>query len=79
MGEEMKNCISIILSKTNYNQNKLAQKVGLSRTTINRIISGEINPSLRKAFAIAHVLGARVDEIFFPTEKEMFEENNKCS
>jgi len=43
------------------------------KTTINKICSGKLNPSLSLAFACAYTLGCRVDEIFHPTEREIFE------
>lgn len=73
-GEFMRNCIGIILIKTGKKQSHLARKVNLSRSTVNLIVSGQQNPSLKKAFAIAEAMNCKVDELFFPTSEEMFGE-----
>lgn len=52
-------------------QAQLADRVGLTRQTIIAIEQGRYSPSLEVAFKIAHVLGARLDEVFqYPEEEE---------
>lgn len=52
-------------------QAQLADRVGLTRQTIIAIEQGRYSPSLEVAFKIAHVLGARLDEVFqYPEEGE---------
>ena len=45
-------------------QEQLAELIGASKKTIVRIEKGSVNPSLRLALDIAHVLEAPVEEIF---------------
>lgn len=45
-------------------QADLADAVGLRRETIVFLEQGKYNPSLRLAHAVAHRLGATVDEMF---------------
>jgi putative transcriptional regulator len=48
-------------------QQELAQKVGVTRQTLNAIEAGKYSPSLEVAFRIAAVFEMRVDEVFqFP-------------
>ena len=49
-------------------QQELAQKVGVTRQTLNAIEAGKYSPSLEVAFRIAAVFEMRVDEVFqFPS------------
>lgn len=45
-------------------QQDLAERVGVSRQTVNAIETGKYWPSLEVAFRIADVFGRRVDEVF---------------
>ena len=45
-------------------QQHLAEKIGVSRQTVNAIETGKYWPSLEVAFRIAEVFGRRVDEVF---------------
>ena len=45
-------------------QQDLAEKIGVTRQTINAIEAGKYSPSLEVAFRIAAVFGVRVDEVF---------------
>ncbi len=58
-------------AKYNFTQDSLAQKVGVSRETINYLEKGKYNPSLKLAFSVATVLGSTIDELFiFKIEEE---------
>lgn len=46
-------------------QQDLADKVGVSRQTINSIEKGDYNPSLNLCIAICEVLGKTLDELFW--------------
>ncbi len=46
-------------------QQDLADKVGVSRQTINSIEKGDYNPSLNLCIAICKVLGKTLDELFW--------------
>jgi putative transcriptional regulator len=45
-------------------QQDLAERVGVTRQTINAIELGKYSPSLEVAFRISAVFGARLEEVF---------------
>lgn len=45
-------------------QQQLAERVGVTRQTINAIEAGKYSPSLEVAFRMAAIFGVRVDEVF---------------
>jgi len=45
-------------------QAQLAEKVGVTRQTINAIEQGKYSPSLEAAFKIADAFGVRLEEVF---------------
>lgn len=45
-------------------QQELAEKVGVTRQTINALEAGKYTPSLDLAFRIARVFGVTVEEVF---------------
>jgi DNA-binding XRE family transcriptional regulator len=51
-------------AKYGFTQEILAQKVGVSRETINYLEKGKYNPSLKLAFSIAKVLKTTIDDLF---------------
>ena len=52
-------------------QQDLADKVGVSRQTINAIEKGDYNPTIKLCIAICRVLGKTLDELFWEeTEKK---------
>ena len=49
-------------------QQDLAERVGVTRQTINAIELGKYSPSLEVAFRISRVFGVSVEEVFtYPT------------
>jgi putative transcriptional regulator len=51
-------------------QNDLADKVGVTRQTINAIENGDYNPSVNLCIAICKVLGKTLDQIFWEDDKD---------
>ncbi len=47
-------------------QQELAERVGVSRQTINAIEKGDYNPTIRLCVEICRVLGKTLDELFWP-------------
>lgn len=45
-------------------QQELADRIGVSRQTINAIEGGKYSPTLEAAFQIARVFGRPLDEVF---------------
>lgn len=46
-------------------QEALAEKVGVSRQTINAIEKGDYNPTIKLCIVICKVLGKTLDDIFW--------------
>lgn len=49
-------------------QQQLAEKVGVSRQTINAIEKGNYNPTIKLCFAICRTLGKSLDDLFWDKE-----------
>ena len=49
-----------------WSQAELAEKLGVSRQTINAIETGKYDPSLELAFKIARLFKSRIEEVFKP-------------
>ena len=60
----MKNALKVERAKNNMTQADLAEKVSVSRQTINSIEIGRYVPSTLLALKIAAVFNTRVDDIF---------------
>ena len=60
----MKNSIRVERAVKNITQAELAERVGVSRQTINSIESNKYIPSTLLALRIAHIFGKAVEEIF---------------
>jgi putative transcriptional regulator len=45
-------------------QQQLAEKIGVTRQTVNAIEAGKYSPSLEVAFRIAKAFGRPLDEVF---------------
>ena len=59
------NCIRTLRQKHDeMTQQVLAEKVGVTRQTLNAIELGKYSPSLEVAFRIAEVFQLSVDEVF---------------
>ena len=49
-------------------QQQLAEKVGVSRQTINAIEKGDYNPTIKLCIAICRTLGKKLDDLFWESE-----------
>ena len=49
-------------------QQALAEKIGVSRQTVNAIETGRYDPSLPLAFRIARLFGRSIESVFEPEE-----------
>ena len=49
-------------------QQQLAEKVGVSRQTINAIEKGDYNPTIKLCISICRVLGKSLDDLFWDEE-----------
>ncbi len=64
----MKNRLKVLRAEKDWSQEVLAQKLDVSRQTVNAIERGKYDPSLPLAFKIAAVFRLRIEEIFYPAE-----------
>lgn len=60
----MKNILKVLRAQHDLSQAALADKLDVSRQTINAIETGKYDPSLPLAFKIARLFNMRVDDIF---------------
>lgn len=63
----MKNRLKVLRAEQNWSQERLAQKLGVSRQTVNAIERGKYDPSLQLAFKISAVFGLPIEDIFDPS------------
>lgn len=66
----MKNNIRVQRAILNLTQAELAERIGVSRQTINAIEAGKYVPSTVLALKLAKVFRATVDEIFLLEESD---------
>ena len=66
----MKNKVMEYRTKNGYSQEKLAEKLGVSRQTIISIEKGRYNPSLPLALLIAKTFNTTVESVFSLDEKD---------
>lgn len=57
-------------------QQELADRLGVSRQTINAIEKGDYNPTIRLCVGICRALGRTLDDLFWD-EDEIFEKKKK--
>lgn len=61
----MKNKLKVARAEMDITQGELAEKINVSRQTINAIESGKYVPSTILSLKMAKVFGKNVEEIFF--------------
>lgn len=60
----MKNRLRDLRSERGWTQADLAERLHVSRQTVNALEVGKYDPSLPLAFRIARVFGKRIEQIF---------------
>jgi len=60
----MKNRLKVLRAERDWSQALLAEKLGVSRQTINALETGKYDPSLELAFRIARLFNRKIEEIF---------------
>jgi putative transcriptional regulator len=60
----MKNRLTALRAERSWTQADLAQRVSVSRQTVNAIETGKFDPSLPLAFRLANLFNLKIEEIF---------------
>lgn len=60
----MKNRLKVLRAERDLTQADLAEKLEVSRQTVNAIETGKYDPSLPLAFKISRLFGLSIEEIF---------------
>jgi putative transcriptional regulator len=60
----VKNRLRVLRAEESWSQGDLAERLGVSRQTVNAIETGKYDPSLPLAFRMARLFGMRIEEIF---------------
>jgi putative transcriptional regulator len=62
----VKNTLKNLRAERDWSQADLAEKLGVSRQTVNAIETEKYDPSLPLAFTIAKLFEKKIEEIFSP-------------
>jgi len=60
----MKNRIKVLRAEHNLTQADLADKLDVSRQTVNALETGKYDPSLPLAFKLSRLFGMKIEDIF---------------
>lgn len=66
----MKNRLKVLRAERDWSQADLADRLDVSRQTINAIETGKYDPSLPLAFKMARLFEQPIEAIFDPEEEE---------
>lgn len=61
--------IKVARAQLDMTQKQLAEKVGISRQTMNAIEQGDYNPTIKLCRAICRALGKTLDDLFWEDEE----------
>ena len=64
----MRNRLKVLRAERSWSQADLAERLGVSRQTVNAIETGKYDPSLPLAFSIARVFECPIESIFQPEQ-----------
>ncbi|HYP42233.1 MAG TPA: helix-turn-helix transcriptional regulator [Chloroflexia bacterium] len=67
----MKNRLKVLRAERDWSQADLAEKLDVSRQTVNALETGKYDPSLPLAFKIARLFDKRIEEIFQPDNEQI--------
>ena len=62
----MKNRLKVLRAERDWTQADLAERLGVSRQTVNAIETGKHDPGLPLAFRMASLFGQPIEDLFFP-------------
>ncbi len=64
----MNNRLRVLRAERDWSQAELADRLGVSRQTVNAVETGKYDPSLPLAFKIARLFELRIEEVFQPED-----------
>ena len=67
----MKNRLRVLRAEHEWSQGDLADRLRVSRQTVNAIETGKYDPSLPLAFRIARLFSQSIETIFEPSADEL--------
>ncbi|HUR82893.1 MAG TPA: helix-turn-helix transcriptional regulator [Thermoanaerobaculia bacterium] len=62
----MNNRLRVLRAERRWSQADLADRLGVSRQTVNAIETGKYDPSLPLAFSIARIFEMKIEDVFSP-------------
>jgi putative transcriptional regulator len=63
------NRLKVLRATRDWSQSELAQRLGVSRQSVNAIETGRYDPSLPLAFRIAELFELSIEEVFAPPSR----------
>ena len=60
----MKNRLRVLRAERAWSQAELAERLGVSRQTVNAVETGKYDPSLPLAFRMARLFGLAIEQVF---------------
>ena len=67
----MNNRLRILRAERRWSQSDLAERLGVSRQSVNAIETGKYDPSLPLAFRVAELFGLSIEQVFVsPTQHQ---------
>ena len=63
----MKNKLKVLRAERDWSQAELADRLSVSRQTVNALETGKYDPSLPLAFKIAQLFERRIEDVFDPS------------
>lgn len=67
----MNNNLRVLRAEHRWSQSDLAERLEVSRQTVNAIETGKYDPSLPLAFKIARLFDRSIEEIFVPDDQDV--------
>jgi putative transcriptional regulator len=64
----MRNSLRVLRAESGWSQGDLADRLAVSRQTVNAIERGKYDPSLPLAFKIARLFARPIEDIFLPDD-----------
>lgn len=69
----MRNRLRVLRAELDWSQAEVAQRLSVSRQTVNAIENGKYDPSLPLAFGIARLFELQIEDVFDPNHSETAE------